>query len=114
MTTNRIVSGNTNSIGWGNEAKVNSANDTIARTAYEGAKARGEITLTPLKPFEVTKLKAELNNGTKSPGDRSVDLGNGERLLSVSDRVYLRSGDSFSSVSGFTFPPMRMASPRRM
>ncbi len=100
-------------IGWENEGKVENRNTRVVKEQFAAARASGKVTLTPLKDFEVVALKAELNSGTRSHGDRTVDLGNGEQLINWDDKVYLRSGDSYSSVSGFKFPPLPMAAPRR-
>ena len=100
------------SIGWENEGRVESRNNARVKEQFAAARSAGKVQLTPLKDFEIVALKAELNSGTRSRGDRTVDLGNGEQLINRDDTVYLRSGESFSRVSGFSFPPLPMASPR--
>ena len=109
----RVEAGGAKSIGWKNEGQVESRNTRIVKASFEQARAAGAVKLTPLKDFELTALKAELKSGAKSHGDRVVDLGNGEQLINRGGKVYLRSGESYSSVSGFSFPALPMAAPRR-
>lgn len=113
MSDVRVGSNGAKSIGWENEGGVKRGNDAIVRQGFAAARASGQVTLTPLKDFEVVALEAKLKSGTKTSGDRSVDLGDGERLIQRDGRVYLRAGDQYSSVTGYTFPPLRMASPVR-
>ncbi|MEZ0313509.1 MAG: hypothetical protein ACAI38_17200 [Myxococcota bacterium] len=112
MSGERVGSKGAKTVGWENEGVVERGNDKRVRDSFAQAKASGAVKLTPLQPHQVTALKAEMNSGSRTHGDRSVDLGNGEQLIQRNGKVYLRAGEQYSSVSGYSFPPLPMAQVR--
>jgi hypothetical protein len=112
MSETRVGALHTKSIGVENEGVVLRGYAARVRDGFAAARGSGSVTLVPLKSHEVTALKAQLQSGTRTHGDESVDIGGDQQLIQRDGKVYLRAGDEYSAVIGYRFPPRPMARPK--